>query len=266
MINMQDNLSIYRQCELLKLNRSSIYYKKVDKDVEDGYLMNEIQEIWLKYPFYGYRRISVELRFLGYEVNHKRVQRLMQEMNLTALYPKPKTSIRDREHYIYPYLLEGLAIERPNQVWATDITYIRLRQGFVYLVALIDIYSRYVVGWDISISLEADFCVELLALSMRQRKPEIINSDQGCQFTSHNWVKAILLQGVKVSMDGKGRCLDNVYIERFWRSLKQESVYLRPVDNVPELRGIIKDYILFYNERRWHQSLGYCTPASLYLG
>lgn len=226
--------------------------------------MNEIHEIWTETPFYGYRRITAELRQQGYEVNRKRVQRLMNLMNLQALYPKPKTSCSNQQHMKYPYLLSGLKITRPDQVWATDITYIPMERGFVYLVALIDLYSRYIVSWKVSISLEAEFCLAMLESALNRSKPEILNSDQGCQFTSEAWTEMLKYHHVQISMDGKGRCMDNIYIERFWRSLKQEEIYLNPTDNVKQARQSIQDYMEFYNHRRLHQSLNYRTPAELY--
>ena len=188
----------------------------------------------------------------------------MNLMNLQALYPKPKTSCRNQQHLKYPYLLSGLEVTRPDQVWATDITYIPMERGFVYLVALIDLYSRYIVSWNVSISLEAEFCLAMLQAALSCSKPEILNSDQGCQFTCEAWVELLKKHQVQISMDGKGRCMDNIYIERFWRSLKQEEIYLNPTDNVKQVHQHIQDYMEFYNQRRLHQSLNYRTPAELY--
>jgi putative transposase len=226
--------------------------------------MNEIHEIWMKTPFYGYRRITAELRNLGYAINRKRVQRLMNQMKIRALYPKPKTSRANQQHEKYPYLLTDLEINRPDQVWATDITYIPMDRGFLYLVALIDLYSRYIVAWNLSNSLETEFCLSMLESALTKGKPDILNSDQGCQFTSERWTDQLHTNGIRISMDGKGRCMDNIYIERFWRSLKQEEIYLNPPDTVSQARQNIHDYMQFYNHRRFHQALKYQTPAALY--
>lgn len=226
--------------------------------------MNDIRDIWDEMPFYGYRRITRELRFRGYKVNHKRVQRLMQLAGIQAIYPKQKTSIPNKSHKIYPYLLKGLDIKAPDQVWAVDITYLKLNRGLMYLVALIDVCSRYIVDWTLVNTLEAAHCVAMLKRALVQRRPKILNSDQGCQFTSDAWIDTLKDHRVQISMDGKGRCLDNIYIERFWRSLKYEDFYLKDYQTVPELRDGIKNYIDFYNHKRWHQSLNYLTPASVY--
>lgn len=228
--------------------------------------MNEIRGIWLRIPFYGYRRITEELKHLGFLVNRKRVQRLMQDMGIQAVYPKPKLSIGNKQHKIYPYLLKDLKVNKANQVWSVDITYLKIGGGFMYLVALIDLRSRYIAGWELSNTLETDSCVEMLkrALQRSRFKPEIVNSDQGSQFTDAKWINVLTENGIKVSMDGKGRYLDNIYIERFWRSIKYEDFYLNDYQTVLELRAGIKKYIEFYNDRRWHQSLAYKTPASVY--
>ena len=218
-------LSVRHQCKLLSVHRSSLYYKEAAR-IDETELSNEIHEIWLKMPFYGYRRITAALCRLGYSINHKRVARIMKEMKLKALYPMAKTTIRNSEHAIYPYLLKDVSIIRCNQAWMTDITYIRLPTGFVYLVAIIDVYSRYIISWRISISLESEFCLEMLEEAFSKACPKIINTDQGCQFTSHRWINRVLLEKVLVSMDGKGRWVDNVYIERFWRSIKYEHILL----------------------------------------
>lgn len=256
-------MSVSRQCELLKIHRSRVYYQGQER-VEDVLLMNEIREIWLTHPYYGYRRIREILVRLGHTINRKRVQRLMRIMNLVALYPKPKTSIRRRQDAVYPYLLSGLEINTPNQVWSVDITYVPMRQGFVYLVALIDVCSRYIVSWNLSISLETESCLIALEKALKRAKPGIVNSDQGCQFTSDAWIQMLLNQGIKISMDGKGRCLDNVFIERFWRSFKQEDVYIKAYETVADARKNIGAYIDFYNHERPHQSLSYKTPAEVY--
>ena len=262
-VSNQD-LSLRKQCELLKVNRSTVYYKKKPVSVEDTDLLNEIRDIWLRLPFYGYRRITKELQANGFAVNRKRVQRLMKAAGIAALYPGPNTSKRNKEHKIYPYLLKDLVINKPNQAWMVDITYLRMRGGFMYLVALIDVYSRYVVGWSLSNTLETPFCVEALNQGLRAAKPGIVNSDQGSQFTSDAWIDSLNDNKIGISMTGKGRCLDNVYIERFWRSFKQEEFYLNDYDSVTTLKKAINKYIEFYNHKRWHQSLDYKTPADVY--
>jgi putative transposase len=250
----------------LDINRSTFYYQAKEINKDDINLMNEIRDIWLRIPFYGYRRITEELKHLGFLVNRKRVQRLMQDMGIQAVYPKPKLSLGNKQHKIYPYLLKNLKVNRANQVWSVDITYLKIGGGFMYLVALIDLHSRYIVGWELSNTLETDSCVEMLKRALQRSgfKPEIVNSDQGSQFTDAKWINVLTESGIKISMDGKGRYLDNIYIERFWRSIKYEDFYLNDYQTVPELRAGIKKYIEFYNDRRWHQSLGYKTPASVY--
>lgn len=258
-------LSISKQCELLGVNRSTLYYQAIIKvDAKDVELMNEIRDIWLSIPFYGYRRITKELKAKGHKINRKKVQRLMGIAGIQAVYPKPKTSIKDKDHEIYPYLLKNMEINRVNQVWQVDITYLKSGNGFMYLVALIDVHSRYIVGWELSNTLDAGFCVEMLQQALRFIKPEIINSDQGCQFTSREWIDTLKETEITISMDGKGRCLDNIYIERFWRSFKYEDFYLNDYQSVLELKEGIKRYITFYNNKRWHQSLDYKTPAEVY--
>ena len=259
------NLSIVEQCNLLSLNRSSYYYKPSMADDVD--LMNEIEDLHLRLPYYGYRKITHELKNNGHDINHKKVQRLMQQIGLKAIFPSKKPGFdKTKPHKIFPYLLGDLSITTPNQVWSTDITYIRLRHGFIYLVALIDWYSRYIVSWDLDICMSKEFCLEMLDEAFMKTQPKVINTDQGSQFTSEAWINKITNQGVQLSMVGKGRCSDNIMIERFWRSLKYEEVYLQAYDSVLEARQQIKDYINFYNSKRIHQSLGYKTPESVYLG
>ena len=260
----QEELSLRRQCELLEVNRSTIYYKARVSDIDDISLLNEIRDVWECYPFYGYRRITKELQAKGYNVNRKRVQRLMQLGGIQAICPGPNTSRRNKLHKVHPYLLRDVPIIRPNQAWMVDITYLRMDSGFVYLVALIDVHSRYVVGWKISTTLETGFCIDALKSGLAVGLPEIINSDQGCQFTSDDWVDFLKDNNIKISMTGKGRCLDNVYIERFWRTVKREEFYLNEYATIKDLRKAIGEYIEFYNYRRWHQSLDYKTPASIY--
>ncbi len=253
-----------QQCVLLELNRSGLYYEPQEQ-VDDVVLMNEIHEIWIKHPYFGYRRIKEMLVRAGYRINRKRVARLMKSMNLAAIYPKPKTSTPNKEHRVYKYLLRDYEVVKPNQVWMTDITYIPMRSGFVYLVGLIDVHSRYIVGWNISTYLETENCLSALEKALKIGVPEILNSDQGCQFTSDAWVQMVTASNIQISMDGAGRCLDNIFIERFWRSLKREDVYLKAYENVADARKNIAAYIDFYNNRRPHQSLGYKTPAEVYL-
>ncbi len=228
-------------------------------------MLNVIREIWERYPFYGYRRITKELRSnSGIHVNRKRVQRLMALGRIQAIYPGPNTSRRNKLHAVHPYLLSGMNITHANQAWMVDITYLRMPNGFMYLVALIDVYSRYVVGWSLSNTLETQPCIDALKSGLAYAKPEIINSDQGCQFTSDEWISFLREWEIKISMTGKGRCHDNIYIERFWRSFKREEFYLNEYESVKALRAAINAYIEFYNQRRWHQSLDYKTPAEVY--
>lgn len=232
---------------------------------EDVELMNVIRDIYKQYPFYGYRRVHVELLKMGYLLNKKKTQRLMQLTGLRAIYPQKKTTIRNKDHAVYPYLLKGLSIDRPNQAWATDITYIKMPIGFVYLVALIDIFSRRIMGWSLSTFLDTRPCIEALENAFELGyTPEIINSDQGCQFTSNDWIEQLKQHNIAISMDGKGRWADNIYIERFWRSIKYEAIYLNSFENVSQVRTALKEYILFYNEKRPHQALNYRTPNEMF--
>ena len=257
-------LSIRRRCELLGLNRSTEYYEEKPMDIHDVEVLNAIRDVWERHTFYGYRRITKELQSTGLIVNHKRVQRLMLAGGICAIYPGPNTSKRNHREAVYPYLLRNLQIERANEAWMVDITYLRLSGGFMYLVALL-IYSRYVVSWALSNTMETAFCMEALRSGLKIAIPDIINSDQGSQFTSLEWINFLQNQGIQISMTGKGRCLDNIYIERFWRSFKREEFYLNDYGNVRELRNAICSYIEFYNHRRWHQSLNYKRPADLYV-
>lgn len=258
-------LSVRHQCQLLKVNRSMIYYK--DKTVVDeSEIMNRMHEIWLVFPVYGYRRLTKELQDEGYIINRKRVYRLMTLMDLAAIYCKPNLSKSNPAHVIYPYLLKGLVIDRVNQVWCTDITYIKMPQGFVYLVAIIDVYSRYIVSWRLSISLDAVFCLDMLKAALGVGMPEIVNTDQGCQFTSAEWILVVKGAGAKVSMDGRGRWADNIPIERFWRTLKYEDIFLKTYETVAEVRKGLGDFISLYNEKRLHSSLAYTKPGLVYRG
>lgn len=263
-MEVEGELSLRRQCELLGVNRSSLYYTPAEDDDYTLLLMRLIDEEYTHHPFYGTRRMVHYLRTLDHRVNRKRIQSLYRVMGLEAIYPKPNLSKAAAQHLKYPYLLRGVAINRCNQVWSTDITYIRLTQGFVYLMAIIDWYSRYVLDWELSISLEADFCVETLRRVLSHSKCDIFNTDQGSQFTSEDFTGLLLANDVKISMDGKGRALDNIFVERLWRSVKYESVYLNQWESVQEARTGLNDYFEFYNNERPHQSLNYKTPVEVY--
>jgi putative transposase len=226
--------------------------------------MRLIDEQYLKTPFYGSRRMSVWLQKQGYVINRKRVQRLMRQMGIEGLAPGPRTSRPHPEHKIYPYLLRELSINRPNQVWCSDITYLPMPVGFMYLVAIMDWYSRYIVAWEISNTLDASFCVDALEAALQGQRPEIFNTDQGAQFTSVAFTGRLLDAQVQISMDGRGRTFDNIFIERFWRNLKYEDIYLKGYDSVPALMDGIADYMAFYNEARPHQALDYSTPLTVY--
>lgn len=249
---------------MLGVNRSTLYYEKKPPSIDDVELLNHIRDIWCRYPFYGYRRITKELKSQGYSVNRKRVQRLMKMAGIVAIHPGPNTSRRNQQHATYPYLLRDLSIAESNHVWMVDITYLRMNQGFMYLVALIDVYSRFVVGWSLSNTLDTEFCVAAMLEGLKLGKPTIVNSDQGCQFTSSQWVTFLKAENIAISMTGKGRCLDNIYIERFWRSFKQEEFYLNEYANVNDLKRAIVEYIGFYNYKRWHQGLDYQRPADIF--
>lgn len=256
--------SLVRQCELLKISRSSLYYKKSQPTDLDLELMKLIDQQYTRTPFYGTRRMTAWLRRQGHDVNRKRVRRLMKRMGIEAIYPRQNTSKPAPDHKKYPYLLKNMEIDRPGKVWATDITYIPMARGFLYLVAIVDWYSRYVLSWRISNTLDADFCVEALTDAFRYGKPEVFNSDQGCQFTSDAFTGVLLKQGIQISMDGKGRCMDNIFVERLWRSLKYEEVYLKCYDNVFEAKTGISSWLNFYNNERLHQALEYKTPAEVF--
>jgi putative transposase len=251
---------------LLGVSRSSVYYEPVPASEEDSELMALIDRQFLKTPFYGTRRMVIALEPSGCNVNRKRVQRLMRTMDLTAIYPKPRTSKPGAGHKVFPYLLRGLTITRANHVWATDITYIPMARGFVYLVAVIDWASRYVLSWRLSNTLDDAFCVDALEMALARGRPEIFNSDQGSQFTGKNFTGMLLGAGIQISMDGKGRCLDNVFVERLWRSLKYEEVYLKAYSTVREAQSGIGSYLRFFNEERPHQALGNRTPEAVFFG
>lgn len=260
------DLSLRRQCHLVDLNRSSLYYRPVSVSAEEQVLMNRLDEIFTESPFYGSRRLRVTLREEGFEVGRDHVRTLMNKMGLEAIYPKRSLSQRDESHKIYPYLLSEMQITRPLQVWSADITYIRLVKGFMYLVAIIDWFSRYVLSWRLSNSLEADFCIEALQEALSFGRPDIFNTDQGGQFTSRDFTKILLDREVQISMDGCGRALDNVFVERLWRSVKYEDIYLKEYRAVPELKQGLGSYFQFYNHRRPHQSLEYRTPWDVHCG
>jgi len=259
-------LSIRRQCELLDLNRATYYYVPATESPLNLALMRLLDEQYMRTPFYGWPRMTVYLQEQGYAINHKRVQRLMQKMGTQALYPKRKLSQANREHKVYPYLLRGVAITRANQVWSTDITYIPMRNGFMYLVAVMDWYSRYVLSWQLSNTLESTFCLEALQQALTQGRPEIFNTDQGAQFTAAAFTEILKAAEIQISMDGKGRAFDNIFNERLWRTVKYEDVYLKQYETVPALFRGLDRYFTFYNQERPHQSLGYQTPARVYKG
>jgi putative transposase len=231
--------------------------------------METIDRIYTSHPYYGSRRITKTLRRMAEwgDVNRKRVSRLMSLMGISAIYPKPKTSGGNREHEKYPYLLKGVSVERPNQVWCSDITYIPTEKGFVYLAAIMDWYSRYVLSWELSNSMESSFCARTLERAIeRHGEPDIFNTDQGAQFTDHRFTDILEKHGIKISMDGRGRCMDNIFIERLWRSVKYEEVYLKSYETLPEARAGLKEYFAFYNGERLHQSLNYNSPAEVHFG
>ena len=257
-------LSVRRQCELLGLSRSSLYYQPAPETVDNLRLMRLLDEEYTAHPFLGSRRLTKWLIEQGEPVNRKRVQRLLRIMGLEAIYPKPKLSAAGRGHRLYPYLLRNVRIERPNQVWSTDITYVPLASGFMYLAAILDWFSRYVLAWRLSNTLDGSFCLEMLDEALSRGRPEVFNTDQGVQFTSVAWTGRLESAGVSVSMDGRGRCLDNVFVERLWRTVKYEDIYLRGYETVPQLQRGLGRYFPYYNEERLHQSLDYRTPAVVY--
>lgn len=259
--------SVRRQCELLAVTRSCVYYTPVEPDDEELALMRRIDELHLKRPFFGSRMLTQTLKRQGCLVNRKRVQRLMRLMGLESMAPKPKTSEPAPEHPVYPYLLRELTVSRVGHVWAADITYIPMARGFAYLVAIIDWFSRRVLAWRLSNTMETAFCVEALQEALACfGKPEIFNTDQGAQFTADSFTRVLRDRGIKISMDGKGRCIDNIFVERLWRSLKYEEVYLNPYDSMREARMGIGRYFDFFNYERPHKALGYQTPGSFYDG
>jgi putative transposase len=257
-------LSVRRQCALLGLSRSSRYYEPAAETAANLRLMRLLDQEYTAHPFLGSRRLTKWLVEQGEEVNRKRVQRLMRLMGLEAIYPKPKPSAAGRGHRIYPYLLRNVRIQRPDQVWSTDITYVPLAGGFMYLAAIIDWFSRYILAWRLSNTLDGSFCLEMLDEALRRGRPEVFNTDQGVQFTAQAWTGRLESAGVSVSMDGRGRCLDNVFIERLWRTVKYEDIYLWGYEAVPQLQQGLGRYFPYYNEERQHQALDYRTPAAVY--
>ena len=257
-------LSIRRQCILLGLAPASYYYQALPESAENLVYLRLLDEEYTRHPFYGVRKMTAWLCLQQHAVGPKRVRRLLRLMGLMAVYPKPRLSLNPSAHKRFPYLLKGLVLERPNQVWSTDITYIRLQSGFVYLTAVIDWFSRYVLAWELSITLEVDFCVSVLAHAMASQRPEILNTDQGVQYTSDQFQAPLLAAQVRLSMDGRGRAFDNIFVERLWRSVKYEEVYIKDYRNVPEARQGLHNYFHFYNDERLHQSLDYRTPKQIH--
>ena len=257
-------LSVRRQCELLGLCRASLYYEPAAETVENLRLMRLLDREYTAHPFLGSRRLTAWLQEQGESVNRKRVQRLMRLMGLEAIYPKPRLSAARAGHRVYPYLLRGVAIERPDQVWSTDITYVPLAKGFMYLAAIIDWHSRYVLAWRLSNTLDGDFCLDMLEEALGRGRPEVFHTDQGVQFTARAWTERLESAGVRVSMDGKGRCLDNVFVERLWRTVKYEDISLWRYEDVPQLRQGLGRYFPYYNRERLHQALDYRPPADVY--
>ena len=265
MVDRKDPVPVTRQCALLELPRSTFYHIPKPVTDEELELMALIDRCHLKYPFYGTRRIRDWLDDQGHTVNRKRIQRLMRTMGIAALYPKRNLSLANQAHKVYPYLLRNLLIDRPNQVWATDITFIPMARGFVYLVAVMDWHSRRVLSWRVSNTLDTSFCTEALEEAIeRYGAPEIFNTDQGCQFTSEDFTGVLKEHGIKISMDGKGRWVDNVFVERLWRSVKYEEVYLKAYDDIRSARVSLGNYFEFYNSERRHQSLDRQTPDQVY--
>ena len=265
-VKSHPRLSLRQQCDILGVHRSGLYYQPRGESSLNLILMNKIDRYFLEHPYYGVERMTDYLRKdLGYLVNSKRVRRLYKLMGLNTIYCKPKTTLRDQSHYIYPYLLRNLKIDRPNQVWQTDITYIPMKRGFMYMAAIIDVHSRKILNWSISNSMTTSWCVELLNDTVQKYgTPEIHNSDQGAQYTSSEYIDALKLHNIQISMDGKGRAVDNIYIERFWRSLKYEKIYLHPANGGHELYENVREYIRFYNKERRHTEIGKVPPDQMF--
>jgi putative transposase len=260
----REELAVSTQAELLSLNRSSLYYQPVPPSEEEIALKHRIDQISTAYPFYGYRKITKQLQLEGMQVNHKAVARHMREMGLEAVYPGPNLSKRAHQAGIYPYLLKNISASTPNHIWGIDITYIRLSKGWMYLVAVLDWYSRYVVSWEVDQTLQLPFVLEAVTRAFQVATPDIWNSDQGSHFTSTPYITLLEEHGVRISMDGRGRALDNIFTERLWRTIKYEEVYLKYYESPRQARQELATYLRFYNERRLHQALAYRTPAELY--
>jgi putative transposase len=261
---LNDHLSVRRQCELLEFNRSSFYLPPAAESAENLRLMRLIDQQFLKTPFYGSRRMTASLERSGETVNRKRVQRLMAQMGLEAIFPRPRTTITGTNARVYPYLLRDRELTRVNEVWSSDITYVPMRHGFMYLTAVIDWYSRYVLSWRLSNTLEGRFCLEALEEALSMGRPEIFNTDLGSQFTAQEYTGRLEEAGIAVSRDGRGRALDNVFVERLWRSVKYENIYINNYENVNELESGLRSYFWFYDEERPHQSLEYRTPGEVH--
>jgi len=259
-------ISVRRQCTLVGLNRSSLYYPPTLETEENLQVMRLIDQQYTRTPFYGSRRMTHWLGRAGHEINRKRVQRLMRKMGLEAIYPRPRLSMAGPEHKVYPYLLRGIEIHHPDQVWSTDITYVPMKHGFMYLVAVMDWHSRYVLSWQLSNTMDVSFCLTALEQALEKGGPEIFNTDQGSQFTSQAFTVRLEEAGVAISMDGRGRVLDNIFVERLWRTVKYEDIYIKGYGTVAELEAGLADYFWFYNHERPHQALGYQTPAEVYSG
>ena len=258
-------IAVVRQCELIGLARSSFYYEPAVENEYNKMLMNMIDELYTEHPFLGSRKMAEALKAMGCEAtNRKRIQRLMGVLGLEAVYPRPRLSVPERAARKYPYLLAGVKVERPDHVWSTDITYVRMRRGFAYLAAVMDWFSRYVLSWRISVFIDASFCVDALEAALSAGRPAIFNSAQGAQFTSEAFTTRLRDSGVAISMDGRGRYLDNIFVERLWRSVKYEEVYLKDYADVWEAERELACYFRYYNEQRPHQSLDYATPAQVY--
>lgn len=265
MIDSKEKLSLSKQCILLNINRNCLYFSSKRENIENMAIMELLKKQYTATPFYGYRKMTVWLENYGFAVNEKRVRRLMKLVNWQTIYREPRTTMAIKEHKKYPYLLKGLEITKKNQVWATDITYIPMNKGFMYLCAIIDLRTRYVLGWDISNTMTAEWCTGVLQEAITKHgKPEIFNTDQGSQYTSEIHTKLLIDNDIKISMDGKGRAIDNIFIERLWRSVKYENVYLQAYESTLDLYNGLKKYFEFYNNERFHQSLDYQTPREMY--
>jgi putative transposase len=265
MIDIKAEISVSKQCKVLNLKRNFLFHSPKGESEENLQIMLLLDKLYFIIPFYGYRKITVWLQNQGFNINEKRVRRLMKLVNWNTIYREPKTTICNPEHKKYPYLLKDLKITHKNQVWATDITYIPMKQGFMYLTAIIDLHTRYVLNWDVSNTMSAEWCTKILSETIEKYGcPEIFNTDQGSQYTSEIHIKVLKDNEIKISMDGKGRAIDNIFIERLWRSVKYEDVYLQSYTDGIALYQGLENYFTFYNEQRFHQSLDYKTPSSIY--